>query len=222
MIVSIDGPAGSGKSTVARALAERLGFHYLDTGAMYRAVALSAIRAGASFDDHDRLESVASSVQIEFEHEGDSPLPTRVLLDGEDVSAAIRTPEIDAAVSLVARIPAVRSAMVAQQRRTASSAGLVAEGRDIGTVVFPDATLKVFLTASEEERGRRRHLELMQRGEVVQEQAVREGIADRDQADSNRATSPLKPAEDSILVDTTGLSVEEVIESIARLVEDRS
>ena len=222
MIVSIDGPAGSGKSTVARALAQRLGFHYLDTGAMYRRVAVAALNAGIDLKDDPAVSELAAKLSIGFEHEEDSPLPTRVLLDGEDVSLEIRTPAVDRAVSLVARIPGVRTAMVAQQRRVPAGDGLVAEGRDIGTVVFPHAPVKVFLTASEAERGRRRHVELAGRGEVVEEAAVRMGIAERDEADSNRETSPLAPALDAVVIDTTGLSVEEVVNRIAKLVGERS
>ncbi len=222
MIVAIDGPAASGKSTVARALAERLGAHYLDTGAMYRAVAHAALEHGIDLDDGAALTALASVSEIGFEHADDAPLPTAVLLDGADVTSAIRTPEVDAAVSAVAKDPGVRRALVAHQRALASGADVVVvEGRDIGTVVFPDAGLKVFLTASAEERARRRHVEMNERGRAVDSQVVLEELERRDTADSSRETSPLAAAPDAVHVDTTGLSIAEVVERIAALVEER-
>ena len=223
MIVAIDGPAASGKSTVARALARRLGAHYLDTGAMYRAVAYAALERGTDLANENDVAILAGEVDIEFVHEADSPIPTAVLLDGVDVSAAIRTPEVDDAVSIVARMPRVREAMVAQQRRIAASAPMIVlEGRDIGTVVFPDAEVKVFLTASPEERARRRHVEMSDRGHDVAEDAVRHGIERRDHADSSRATAPLAAAPDAVQLDTTGLTVDQVVARVAALVEDRA
>lgn len=220
MIVAIDGPAASGKSTVARMLAERLGAHYLDTGAMYRAVAHAATTRGVPLDEESLVAELASSVDITFVHAGGSSTPTAVLLDGQDITAAIRTPAADEAVSLVARLPRVRDAMVAQQRRAASSAEtIVLEGRDIGTVVFPDAEVKVFLTASPEERSRRRHLEMSERGHALERVAVREGLDRRDLADVSREAGPLVPAPDAVMLDTTGMSVDEVVDYVARLVE---
>jgi len=222
VIVAIDGPAASGKSTVARALARRLSAHYLDTGAMYRAVALAALRRGIDPSDEASVARLARTVKIEFVHADASPVPTAVLLDGTDVTADIRTPSVDDAVSAVARMPAVREAMVAQQRRIAASAeAIVLEGRDIGTVVFPDAEVKVFLTASSEERARRRHAEMAERGHEVRKEEVRDGLARRDHADSSRAAAPLAPAPDATVIDTTGLSVDEVVEAVARLAEGR-
>lgn len=218
MIVAIDGPAGSGKSTVAKALARRLGIGYLDTGAMYRSVALAAKRAGHSLDDDEAVASLARAVTIDLELTPPSDIPTRVTLDGADVTLAIRTPEIDAAVSEVARMPAVREAMVAQQRAVATHGDLVAEGRDIGTVVFPDADVKVYLTADPETRARRRHAELAARGEIVQEEAVHAGIMARDHKDSSREASPLSVAPDAIELDTTGLGAEEVVDRVAAMV----
>jgi CMP/dCMP kinase len=197
MVIAIDGPAGAGKSSVARAAAERLGFTYLDSGAMYRAV------AAASAGGADPAE-VARSARIEL---GD-----RVRLDGEDVTERIREPWVSEAASRVSADPAVREALVAQQRRILASGDWVAEGRDIGTVVAPDAAVKVFLSASPEERARRRAVELgTDAGVVLREQTM------RDERDRTRAHSPLAPAVDAVPVDTTGLSLEEVVEQIVTL-----
>ena len=222
MIVAIDGPAGSGKSTVARRVATRLGFHYLDTGAMYRSLAVAGLNTGADLDDDESMAELADSVRIEFEHEGGSALPTRVLLDGEDVSEKIRTPQADRAVSRVARLARVRGVMVERQRSLGVGRDLVAEGRDIGTVVFPDAEIKVFLTASAKERARRRHLEMGSRGETIELSEVLSQINSRDTSDSEREASPLMVADDAVELDTTGLSIDEVVERIARLAEERT
>jgi cytidylate kinase len=196
-IVAIDGPAGAGKSTVARAVAGELGFTYLDSGAMYRAVALAALRDGAD------PAAIADSLRIDV---GD-----RVLLDGEDVTSEIRAPEVSEAASRVAADPAVRRAMVAEQRRLLSSGDWVAEGRDIGTVVAPDADVKVFLTADPRERARRRAAELGTDAQtVLAEQTI------RDERDRSREHSPLEPAPGAVVLDTTGLEIPEVV---ARIVE---
>jgi cytidylate kinase len=198
MLVAIDGPAGAGKSTVARAVAEALGFTYLDTGAMYRAVALAAQRG-------HRLPHLA---EIGFTDDG------HVTLEGEDVEALIRTPEISEAASRVAADPEVRRALVEQQRRLIAQADWVAEGRDVGTVVAPDAEVKIFLTATDEERARRRAAQLgADPAQVLIEQRI------RDERDRTRADSPLRPAEDAIRLDTTGLSIEEVVARIVALAE---
>jgi cytidylate kinase len=198
-VVAIDGPAGAGKSTVARAVAERLGFTYLDSGAMYRCVALLAARQDAEPAD------VAAQVTIEL---GD-----RVSCDGQDVTQAIRTPEVSERASRAAADPAVREAMVAQQRRLLSAGDWVAEGRDIGTVVAPDAEIKVFLTAEPGERARRRAVELGAEPEtVLAEQTI------RDQRDSSRELSPLRPAPDALMIDTTGLSADQVADRVVALV----
>ncbi len=218
--MSIDGPAGSGKSTVARRLAERLGLHYLDTGAMYRAVAVAGMRAGADLDDDAAMSEVAATSRIEFEHDTGSMLPTRVLLDGDDVTREIRTPQADEAVSRVARLPGVRKVMVARQREMAARSDLVVEGRDIGTVVFPDADVKVYLTAAPEERAGRRHAELVERGEDIALDEVLAQMQSRDHADATRKDSPLTVAEDAHELDTTGLTIDEVVEAIATLVEE--
>jgi cytidylate kinase len=199
MIVAIDGPAGAGKSTVARRVAERLGFTYLDSGAMYRCVALAALERRAE------PAAVAADLRIEL---GD-----RVRLDGRDVSAAIRAAEVSEAASRAAADPAVRSAMVAEQRRMMADGDWVAEGRDIGTVVAPDAEVKVFLVADPEERARRRAAELGADVEaVLAEQAI------RDQRDATRADSPLRAAPDAVTLDTTGLGIDQVVDRVVALV----
>jgi cytidylate kinase len=222
VIVAIDGPAGSGKSTVARALARRLGFAYLDTGAMYRAVTWLALTHEVPLDDAAGLDRIARGARIDFERTPGEPLATRVLADGHDVTDAIRTPEVDAAVSAVASQPAVRDAMVAQQRAAAAHAvDCVVEGRDIGTVVFPDAELKVYLTASAEERARRRHEEQRDAGLGVQADEVLASMRRRDRLDSTRAASPLAAAEDAVVVDTTGMTPDAVVEHVAAMAKER-
>ena len=199
MIVAIDGPAGAGKSSVARTLAEKLGFTYLDSGAMYRCVALAAIEQSAE------PATVAPDVRIEL---GD-----RVLLDGRDVTDQIRTPEVSEAASRVAAMPAVREAMVAEQRRLLASGDWVAEGRDVGTVVAPDAELKIFLTAEPQERARRRASELgADPDTILAEQQI------RDQRDQQREHSPLEPAPDAQVLDSTALSLDEVVSRVLELV----
>ena len=209
MVIAIDGPAGAGKSTVARALAERLGFTYLDSGAMYRAVALAALRAAADPDDAERVERIARETAIELG-------PGSVRLDGGDVSAEIRAPEVTAAASRVSVHQGVREAMVDRQRALVADGGWVAEGRDIGTVVCPESPLKVFLTASEDERARRRAAEI---GRPVEE--VLEAQRDRDGRDIGREHGALRAAADAVEVETTGLGVEQVVERIARLAGER-
>jgi cytidylate kinase len=209
VIIAIDGPAGAGKSTVARALAERLGFTYLDSGAMYRCVALAALRGGADLDDGAALGRVAGLAQIGVE-------AGRVILDGEDVSEAIRAPEVTVAASRVSAHLEVREAMVERQRRLIAAGRWVAEGRDIGTVVAPEAELKVFLTASGDERARRRAEES---GEHVAE--VLAAQAARDARDSDREHGALRLAEDGVRIDTGGLQVAEVVERIAALARER-
>jgi cytidylate kinase len=219
MIIAIDGPAASGKSTVAKALASRLSFGYLDTGAMYRAVAYAALRDGLVLDDEVSVAGLAERSKIAFEYESGEALPSRVLLDGSDVTEAIRTPQVDASVSRVARIPSVRSALVTQQRAIAAEGDFVVEGRDIGTVVFPDAGVKVFLTASSQVRASRRHVDLTEGGYAVEADVVEEGIAERDRLDSAREASPLTPADDAHHIDTSALSPDEVVDHIAALVQ---
>lgn len=221
MIIAIDGPAASGKSTVARAVATRLGFGYLDTGAMYRAVAAEALRRGIGTGDATALTHLACGLRIAFEHgRGSSPV-TSVLADGRDVTAEIRTPAIDAAVSPVSSVPGVREAMVRVQRELASRSDCVVEGRDIGTVVFPHAELKVYLSASPDERARRRAGDMERLGHEQTQESVLERLERRDRADSTREASPLSVAGDAVQLDTTGLTVDQVVDRIADMVEAR-
>jgi cytidylate kinase len=209
MVIAIDGPAGAGKSTVARALATELGFTYLDSGAMYRCVALAALQRGADLDDAGAMALLAGSIAISFEGE-------RVGLDGEDVSAAIREPEVSEASSRVSVHPGVREALVARQRELIAADRYVAEGRDIGTVVSPGSPLKVFLTASPEERARRR---AEQTGEDPA--AVLAAQLERDRRDETREHSALRAAADAVEIDTTSVSEDEVVARIASLARDR-
>jgi cytidylate kinase len=211
-VVAIDGPAGSGKSTVARALAARLGYLYVDTGAMYRAVALAAVRAGIALDDGPALGALCLGLSL---RQIPGPAGSRTLLGDEDVSRAIRTPEMSRASSSVSAAPEVRAAMAAQQRRMGECGGTVLEGRDIGTVVFPDAEAKFFLTASTAERARRRRDELAARGDAQDLEAVRREMEERDRNDSARAHSPLRRAADAVEIDTTALTPAEVVELMA-------
>lgn len=222
--VAIDGPAGAGKSTVAKRLAERLGFLHVDTGALYRTVALAAHRAGASWDEESRIADVAEAVvsarRIRMERaEGGGPM--RVLLDGEDVSLAIRTPEMSAGASRVSAIARVRGALLDLQRQAGAAGGVVLEGRDIGTVVFPDAEVKLFLTATPEERARRRYDELVEKGVATTYEATLADQLARDKADTERKVAPLRQAEDAVLVDSTGRDIDQVIEEMVRVVEAR-
>lgn len=212
MIVAIDGPAGAGKSTIARSLARKLGFTYIDTGAMYRAVALWALRAGVDVDDLHRLGQLAKEARIEF-RAGESV----VLLNGEDVTAAIREPQVTEAASKVSAVPGVRRAMREEQRRIGTAHSVVMEGRDIGTVVFPEAQVKVFLDADPGVRASRRAAE--SGGEVSQ---IAREIAERDQRDRTRAEAPLTQAPDAEYLDTTRLTPEQVEEAILKLVRKRT
>jgi len=218
-IVAIDGPAGAGKSTVARGLARRLGFDLLDTGALYRAVALLALRRGVALDDDRGLSEIVAALPIHFQLQGEV---NRVFLGEEEVSEAIRTPEVSRAASAVSARPVVREGLLGLQRRLAERGGVVLEGRDIGTVVFPDAEVKVFLTASVEERARRRCEELREKGMATTlEETLREVCA-RDRQDSTRAHAPLRKADDAVEVVTDGVGVAEVIERLAALVFARA
>ena len=219
MIIAIDGPAGSGKSTVAKLVAKRLGFAYLDTGAMYRAVACRALDTNIAPSDDVALSAIASNDPIHFGYLAGESLPSEVFIAGTDVTQAIRTPQVDAIVSQVSAVSEVRSALVAQQQRIGAKQDTVMEGRDIGTVVFPNAELKVFLTASPEVRAARRLAQNTERfGEEANAQKHEEVLADiirRDKYDSERKTSPLKPADDALMLDTSAMSIDEVTAWIA-------
>lgn len=221
MIIAIDGPAGSGKSTIAKQVARMLGFHYLDTGAMYRCVVWYALENGIPLDDEGALASVARDVPVVFSHEPGNPIASGVSFDGHDVTDAIRTPAVDKAVSPVSAVSAVRAALVEQQRRIAAHDDIVMEGRDIGTIVFPDAEVKVFLTASPEERARRRALQNAERGfGDTDPEVILAGLIARDEADSTRAASPLKMADDACELDTTHMSIDEVCDVIVSMANE--
>lgn len=215
MIVTLDGPAGAGKSSTARALASRLGWCYMDTGAMYRAVAQMALDRGIPLDDSAGLAELAEAITIEF-REG------RVVVDGRDVSTEIRTDRITQATRPVADAPPVREAMKRVQRRMAEGMDVVTEGRDQGSVVFPAAALKVFLTASPEERARRRHHEEAARGNAASLEAILAAQSQRDEGDRTRAVGAMKPADDAVIVETDGLTAEEVVNRLVAMIEARS
>jgi cytidylate kinase len=212
LIIAIDGPSGAGKGTVARAVASRLGYRHVDTGAMYRAVAWKALGAGIELPDEAAVAAAGEHAVFDLEH-------GRVVIDGHDVAAAIRTPDIDRAATIVARHPAVRRVLVARQREMGEGGGVVMEGRDIGTVVFPRADVKIYLDASPEERARRRAADPTHASsKVAQLSDVATALAERDKSDSTRAASPLAVAADAVVIDTTGLSISDVIEQVLQLV----
>jgi cytidylate kinase len=217
IVVAIDGPAGAGKSTIARAVAEKLGFVYIDTGAMYRAVALWALRAGIDESDTHKVEQLAREAEIAFEAGARS-----VFLNGEDVTEAIRTPEVSAAASKVSAIAGVRRVLVDKQRELAISGSVVMEGRDIGSVVFPDARVKIFLDAPSHERVERRKRELTGRGVEVDHSNAAQALEERDRRDRTRAEAPLVQAPDAVYIDSGGLSVDEVQEQVLRIVRERT
>ncbi len=214
MIITIDGPGGAGKSSAAPALAQRLGFEFLDTGAMYRAVTLAALRAGLDPRDQDALACLMRRIHLEMP-------PGRILLDGEDVSGQIRTPEVDAATSTIADSPVVRRRLGAMQRAIAAGRRMVCEGRDQGTVVFPDAFCKFFLSAAPEERARRRQAEMAARGDQVELDALLGALEERDRRDAARNLAPMRPADDAVELDSTGRSLREVVDRMEAEVRRR-
>jgi len=214
-VITVDGPSGAGKGTVAKLLAEQLKFKILDSGALYRLTGLLVNRAGKGFNNEAQAAELASSMQVDFTADG-------VILNGEDVSLAIRTESAGNDASKVAAMPSVRAALLDWQKAFAKMPGLIADGRDMGTTVFPQAPLKIFLTASAEERAQRRHKQLNEKGISSSIAALAAEIAERDERDRTRATSPLVPADDAIVIDSTSLSIDEVVQQILTLWSDRS
>lgn len=217
--IAVDGPGSSGKGTVARGVARALGFQYVDTGAMYRAVALLARRRGVGWDDAQAIGRLAAELRFRFQWDGDI---LRVEVDGEDLTRAIRADDVGQGASRISRYPEVRAALLGLQRELGAAGGVVMDGRDIGTVVLPDAELKIFLDASLEERARRRHEELLRRGEVVHLDEVKAALDARDRQDRERATAPLVPADDAIHIDTTQLTIPRAIDVVLGLARDRA
>lgn len=208
VIIAIDGPSGSGKGTLSQLMAKRLGFHLLDSGALYRLVALSAVKQNADLQDEKAIAKIAANLDVKFDVEGDT---TKTLLAGEDVTNAIRHETVGMNASLVAAYPAVRLALLQRQKDFAQAPGLVADGRDMGTIVFPQAQVKIFLTASAEARAERRYKQLQQKNVSVDMAELVSDIKARDERDTNRSVAPLKPAVDALLIDSTELSIEQVL-----------
>ncbi len=219
-IITVDGPSGSGKGTISQLLATDLGFHYLDSGALYRLLALAAQRHKVLFDNVAGLSVLAAHMDITFEMNPEGGQPT-VFLESEDVSTAIRNEDIGESASIVAAIPEVREALLQRQQAFARKPGLVADGRDMGTVVFADAELKIFLTASPDTRAKRRHKQLIGKGESDSLAALIDWVKQRDARDGSRSVSPLRPADDALLLDSTSLSIAEVFAQLRQEVKDR-
>jgi CMP/dCMP kinase len=217
LIIAIDGPVGSGKSTLARRVAELMGYVYIDTGAMYRSIALKALRRGVALGAADPLAALAGDTRIDLRAQDGGQ---QVFLDGEDVTSAIRTPEVAQAASKVAVVPGVRRVLVAEQRRAGGQGGVVMEGRDIGTVVFPDAELKIFLTASPEIRAERRWREHQQKGDAIDLARTLDEIRERDRRDREREDSPLVRAKDAVVIDSTAMEPEEVARLVVMLARE--
>lgn len=218
-VITLDGPGGVGKGTVSGLLAKQLGWHYLDSGALYRLAALAAMNHGVDFDNESALAVIAEHLDIRFQQETGAGMI--ILLEGDDVTRQIRTEEVGSNASRVAAFSRVRDALLRRQRAFRTEPGLIADGRDMGTVVFTDAPLKIFLTATSDERARRRVLQLEQGGSVVDYEKVLHDINERDKRDRNRAVAPLKPAEDAVVIDTTELSIEAVLERVLQQASDR-
>lgn len=210
-VITIDGPSGAGKGTLSQLLAKHLGFHFLDSGALYRLVALAVQRQGIDIQDEQAVADVAEHLEATFDISGDG---TRILLSGEEATQAIRTESVSMAASIVAAYPAVRSSLLARQRAFRQSPGLVADGRDMGTAVFPDADTKFFLTASAEARAERRYRQLLEKGEPVDLTALVKDIQARDERDSQRSVSPLKPAADAYVIDSTDMTISDVLNAM--------
>ncbi|WP_404462994.1 (d)CMP kinase [Vreelandella aquamarina] len=217
-VLTIDGPGGAGKGTISSLVAERLGWHLLDSGALYRLTAQAAVKHGVALDDEPALAAIATELDVAFPVEEGQP---RTLLEGEEVGHAIRTEQAGERASQVAALPLVRAALLQRQRDFCQTPGLVADGRDMGTVVFPDAPLKIFLTASAEERARRRYLQLQEAGVDASLSSLLKEIQARDARDTQRSVAPLKPADDAITLDTTRLSIPEVVDQLTELLAQR-
>ncbi|MDH5594163.1 MAG: (d)CMP kinase [Gammaproteobacteria bacterium] len=217
-VVTIDGPSGSGKGTISLTIAQKLGWHFLDSGALYRLLALSLLNNNLSFDDESVMADMARGLDIHFSAETGGEV--EIYLENKQVTNEIRTEKCGNAASKVAAVPAVREALLERQRGFRQPPGLVADGRDMGTVVFPDAPLKIFLTASAEERAKRRYNQLKQKGIDANLAALQDEIAERDKRDAGRAVSPLKAAEDAVIIDSTHMSIDEVVTQIMALCQD--
>lgn len=215
-VITVDGPSGSGKGTLCQLLAKKIGFHLLDSGALYRLVALAALNQQVDINNQQAMENVAAQLDVRFDTAAEN---TRILLKGEDVTNAIRSEIISMNASIVAAYPGVRKALLKRQRDFRQLPGLVADGRDMGTTVFPEADLKIFLTASAEARAQRRYKQLIEKGEEVDLDELIKDIQERDERDSNRTVSPLKPAPDAVLLDSTQMTIQEVLEAMLSLVK---
>jgi cytidylate kinase len=213
-VITVDGPGGSGKGTIAHRVADRLGWHCLDSGALYRIVAVAGAARGLTLDDEPGLIALANRLQIRFE-------PEHVWVDGDDLAQAIRGEVAGAGASQVGALPALRSALLQRQRDFAATPGLVADGRDMGTVVFPDAALKIYLTATAEERAQRRYKQLINKGQGVSLPSLLEDIRARDDRDMNRAVAPLRPAGDAVVIDSTTMDIDEVVKAVLDLAAQR-
>ena len=217
--IAMDGPVGAGKSSIARAVADRLGILHLDTGAMYRAVGLSAIRAGVDLNDEEAVTAHTRKIDVSVAHSGSGQ---RTIVDGEDLTDFIRTPEVSMAASTVGKYAGVRREMVAIQQKLAASTPMLVDGRDICIRVLPNATVKLFLTASAEERARRRWLEMQQKGDTAPYEDVLRDLRARDEQDMNREVDPLRPTEDAVIVDSTNMNFDQVVDYILGIVEEKT
>ncbi|TQV84215.1 (d)CMP kinase [Exilibacterium tricleocarpae] len=218
-VITIDGPSGSGKGTISQLVAQKLGYHFLDSGALYRVTGVAAKFHGVAMDDEPALAQIAANLDVRFETGADAGV--KIILEGADVTREVRSEEGGMNASRVGALPTVRQALLARQRAFAVQPGLVADGRDMGTVVFPDAPVKVFLTASARERAQRRYKQLLEKGESVSFDDILADIEARDERDSSRAAAPLKPAQDALLLDSTGMSIDDVFNAVMRAFEDR-